>query len=133
VLGNQKTNDGEEPYGAHQIRSSTKPAMTTSQATSSYPWIRFSKTTDEAPRQGTEVNPSAKLGNDQGNSGPTVNAKVHKVLNMARNVERALQASCSTCTDASVHESTSQHSSTNSAFCPTQNIKRNISLNAPER
>ena len=41
-------------------------------------------------RQGTNVNPSAKLGNDEGNGGPTVNVEVHYVPNVTQNVEQAL-------------------------------------------
>jgi hypothetical protein len=36
-----------------------------------------------------EVNPNAKLGNDQGNGGPTVDAKVQDFPNAVQNVERA--------------------------------------------
>jgi hypothetical protein len=31
-----------------------------------------------------------KLGNDQGNTSPTVDVMVHNVLNVARNVEEAM-------------------------------------------
>jgi hypothetical protein len=57
----------------------------------------------EKPSLGHGGQPNAKLDNDQGNGGPTVNVEVHDILNAARNVEQALQVSCSASMDALGH------------------------------
>jgi hypothetical protein len=50
-----------------------------------------------------KVNPSAKLGNDEGNDGLTVNIEFHDMSGMTRDVKQAMQTGCPTSADALGH------------------------------
>jgi hypothetical protein len=50
-----------------------------------------------------KVNPSAKLGDDEGNGGPTVNIEFHDMSGMTRDVKQEMQTGCPTSTDVLGH------------------------------